>query len=269
MLAVERFGRTVPERIEIVRLKFQRSPKQTSREDFCDQLRRILAESFPDETVEKISIAADLEHSISGVYARGVSRRGSVRGAFLTVPASETQDVIENSVTFALLWLERAKQSAGKETVSFLRLIVPEGKVALLVHQLSALDPRLMLEIYELNSLNEHLERIDPRANGNVTSWLVPRRESELLLNRAKRDPARIISMAPEAIDTHAVPAEQEVILRFRGLPFARWKDGLMYFGNGAVWKELNGSSEAELKQLIQKLKTFRRPLANNLRHLF
>lgn len=88
LLAVERFGRTEPERMELVRLNFKRSPKQISREDFCEQLRRILAEQFPDETVEKLSIAADLEHSLSRVYARGISLRGAAnsrkRKYFLT-----------------------------------------------------------------------------------------------------------------------------------------------------------------------------------------
>jgi hypothetical protein len=55
MLAVERFGRAAPQRLEIVRLDFQRNAKQVSREDFCEQLRRILAEGFPDESVEKLS----------------------------------------------------------------------------------------------------------------------------------------------------------------------------------------------------------------------
>ncbi len=79
MLAVERFGRAAPDRMEIVRLNFQRSTKQISREDFCEQLRRVLAENFPDETVEKISTAADLEHSLSGMYARRLSCRAGRR----------------------------------------------------------------------------------------------------------------------------------------------------------------------------------------------
>src|SRR5208282_5254661 len=103
MLAVERFGRTAPERMEIVRTDFQRSAKQISREDFCEQLRRILAEGFPDEAVEKLSIAADLEHALSRVYARGISRNGATRCAFLAVPQGESQDAIEGSLTFALL----------------------------------------------------------------------------------------------------------------------------------------------------------------------
>jgi hypothetical protein len=68
-LAVERFGKAQPQRLDLVRLDFQRSEKKISREGFCEQLRRILAEQFPDETVEKLSIAADLEHSLSRIYA--------------------------------------------------------------------------------------------------------------------------------------------------------------------------------------------------------
>ena len=216
-LAVERFGRTAPDRMEIVRVDFQRSPKKVSREDFCEQLRRILAEKFPDETVEKLSIAADLEHSLSGVYARGISRKGAMRGAFLAVPEAETQDSIESSLTYALLWLERARQSRKKGPVSFLRLILPAGKSALLAHQLASLDSRLAVQVCELNSLNEQVEPVDPRADGNVSSWLVAHRECELLLDRAKRDLAPIVALAPEAICAHPVPHQEEVALRFLG----------------------------------------------------
>jgi hypothetical protein len=267
LLAVERFGRTTPERMEIVRLSFRRNPKQISREDFCEQLRRILAENFPDETVEKLSIASDLEHSLSRIYARGISRKGAMRGAFLAVPQGETQEAIESSLTFALLWLERVRQSGGKDPVSFLRLILPQGKAGLLASQLAALDPRFPVQIYELNSLNEHIERTNPCSNGNVSSWLMPHRESELLLCRAKADLEKVKALATEAICAHAVPHEQEVILRFRGLPFARWKDGQVYFGSGAVWGKLCERNEHELKQLILNLKAFRNPLAANLRH--
>jgi signal recognition particle subunit SEC65 len=56
-LAVERFGRTAPERTEMLPLNFKRSARVICREDFCKQLRRVLAENFPDETVEKVSVA--------------------------------------------------------------------------------------------------------------------------------------------------------------------------------------------------------------------
>jgi hypothetical protein len=122
-LAVERFGRTAPERMEIVRLDFRRSPKQFSREEYGQLLRRILAEQFPDEAVEKLAVAADLEHTLSGVYVRGICRKGNMCGAFLAVSEAETQDVIESSLTYAphsirgwqfkcMSWIREASRSS-------------------------------------------------------------------------------------------------------------------------------------------------------------
>jgi hypothetical protein len=56
-----------------------------------------MAEGFPDETVEKMSIARDLEHSLSRLHARGISRKGSMRCASLAVPEGETPDAIEST----------------------------------------------------------------------------------------------------------------------------------------------------------------------------
>jgi hypothetical protein len=267
LLAVERFGRTEPDRMEIVRVEFQRRPKQVSREDFCEQLRRILAEKFSDEVVEKLSIAADLEHSLSRVYARGISRKGAAVCAFLAVPEGETTDAIESSLTFALFWLDRVRQTGRHGNVSFLRLILPEGKSGLLTHQLGALNARLAIQIYELHPLQESVERVDPCSDGNVSSWLVTPRESEQLRSRAAGDLAAIVQMASEAVSIHAVSQDQEVVLRFRGLPFAKWKNGRVYFGSGAVWEELSAGNEHKLKQLMVNLQKFRNPLAKNPRH--
>jgi hypothetical protein len=88
--------------------------------------------------VEKLSIAAVLEHSLSRVYARGISRKGATRCAFLAAPEGETPDAMESSLTYALLWLERARQTRGNGNVSSLRLILPAGKSGLLARQWGA-----------------------------------------------------------------------------------------------------------------------------------
>jgi hypothetical protein len=68
VLAVERFGRSRPDRLEFVRIEFERSARELSREEFCDRLKELLACQFPDETVESATNSADLEHSLSGNY---------------------------------------------------------------------------------------------------------------------------------------------------------------------------------------------------------
>jgi hypothetical protein len=57
------------------------------------------------------------------------------------------------------------------------------------------------------------------------------------------------------------------VVLRFRGLPFARWHENKVFFGTDSTWAELRSKNEPALKQLIANLRNFRNPLASNLRH--
>jgi len=184
-LAVERFGRLKPERLELVRLEFTRTERDLSREGFCERLKRILAEQFPDEMLEKISLASDLEHSLSKIYVRGILRRGSTSIAFLAVPEGESQDALESSLTCALLWLERSRQTAKHTALASLRLILPKGKSMALAHRLRSLDARVSIRVFELNAMRETLEQVDPCASGNIASWLVPCRDAQLLLDRA------------------------------------------------------------------------------------
>src|SRR6266699_2805948 len=62
-LAVERFGRAKPERLEFIRTDFERKARVLSREEFRDRLKQLLAEQFPDETLESLTVAPALEHS--------------------------------------------------------------------------------------------------------------------------------------------------------------------------------------------------------------
>ena len=267
VLAVERFGKSRPDRLELLRVNFQRSAKVISREDFCDQLERILAEQFPDEEVEKISVAADLEHTLSRKYVRGISRRGGTRCAFLAVPEGESPDALDSSLTYALLWLDRARQSAANRNLSFLRLILPQGRSGALAHRLASLSPQLAVQVFELNLSNEAMERVDPCADGNTRCWLVPRREAQLLFDRSEEMLGPIVEMAPEAITRHAVPAEQEVVLRFRGLAFARWNEGRIFFGVTASMDELTATTRGKLERLLGQLRKFRDLSAQDTRH--
>jgi len=111
------------------------------------------------------------------------------------------------------------------------------------------------------------MELVEPCVNGNVSTWLVPRREAQLLLERSQEMLAPIVSLAPEAITRHAVPAEQEVVLRFRGLAFARWSECRIYFGITAAVEELTAATQNRLQRLVEHLRLFRDPCAHDTRH--
>lgn len=267
VLAVERFGRSKPDRLEFVRRKFEREARELSREEFCQQLRLLLSEQFPDENVESLTISADLEHSLSGNYARGLLRRGSVRYVVLAVPAGEPSDTADNSLTFALLWLTRARDSNTGRTIAGLRLILPKNTSRTVAHRCTALDPYVPVELYEHDPLLNVLEKVDPRSAGNVDTWLVPRRESESLLQRARPALESIIGTETTAISLHPAAQTHEVWLRYRGLPFARWEEGHVYFGIGNCREELNLASRPALRRLLKELERRRHPLAEDTRH--
>ena len=267
VLAVERFGRVKPDRLEFVRMDFERNARDLSREEFRDHLKRLLAERFPDETLESLTVSPDLEHSLSGNYARGLFRRGSAHVAVLAVPDGESADTADNSLTFGLLWLTRARNSSRRGTISSLRLILPKNTSHTVAHRLAALDPQLNVEIYERDPSRETMERIDPRVAGNLDTWLVPHRESEALFDQALPALETIVALAPQAITLHPAPQTREVWLHFRGLPFARWHEGRVFFGAGDAREELTAASRPVLKRLLHDLEVHRHPLASGTRH--
>jgi len=268
-LAVERFGRAKPDRLEFIRLEFERAQRDLSREAFCDSLGRLLAEQFPDETLESLTVSPDLEHSISGNYARGLLRRGSSHFAVLAVPDGESADTTESSLTFALLWLDLARNSNRRGTINALRLILPKGAARHVTNRAAALTSDLSIELYERDDVRETLERIDLRHAGNQDTWLVPHRELQALLDRSSSVLDPIVALSPRAVTVHPVAQSSEVVLRFRGLAFARWDDGHVFFGCPDTREELKTSSLPSLKNLLQQLENYRHPLATETRHAY
>jgi len=267
VLAVERFGRAKPDRLEFIRLEFERTARDLSREAFCDFLRRLLDERFPDETLESLTASPDLEHSLSGNYVRGLLRRGSSYVAVLAVPDCESADTTESSLTFALLWLDRARNSNRGGAVTALRLILPKGAARQVAHRVAALTPHLSIDLYERDPVRESLEPIDPRHAGNLETWLVPHRESRALLERSRPAVEPIVALSPRAITVHPAAQSREVFLRFRGLAFARWDDGRVFFGCPDAREELTPSAHPAFKKLLEQLEVHRHPLATESRH--
>jgi hypothetical protein len=267
-LAVERFGHAKPNRLEFLRLDFEPSARALSREEFCERFGRILAQQFPDEDVESLTVSADLEHSLSGNYVRGLLRHGSTRTAVLAAPPGESADAVENSLTFALLWLDHTFRARHHGVISGVRVVVPANATSAVAHRFAALHPKLSIELYALDPARETLERINARSAGNLDAWLVAHRESEALLAQARSAIDPILGLAPNAVTVHPVAQSREVWLRFRGLPFARWDDGRVYFGTCDARQELTAASRPALKRLLRELELHRHPLASDTRHL-
>src|SRR5277367_1107440 len=134
-LAVERFGRLKPDRLEFVRKDFQRQARELSRQEFCQRLKGVLAQQFPDDVLDSLVTGKDLEHSLPGNYARGVSHRGSAHTAVLAVSENESPETIAKILTFGLLWLDRLRSSGSmRGSLCGLHLILTPSGVRSVAH---------------------------------------------------------------------------------------------------------------------------------------
>ncbi len=138
-----------------------------------------------------------------------------------------------------------------------------------MAHRFAALAPHVAIELYERDPARDSLEKIDPRRAGNLHTWLVPCRESEALLAQARAQIEAIVATDPQAIAVHPSIASREVVLRYRGLAFARWDDGTIFFGCSDMREELSPASRGAFERMMQDLGVHRHPLASDTRHPF
>jgi len=266
-LAVERFGRLKPDRLEFIRRDFQRQSREISRQEFCERMKSILAQQFPDEILDSLVTSEDLEFSLPGNYARGILHCSSTHTAVLAVSENESPETIAKILTFGLLWLDRLRSSSSmRGSLSGLRLILPPSGVRSVAHACAALAPNLGVRLFALDSRLDVLEEVNISQAGNIVSWLVPHREFQALLDRANPVLAPILALAPLSITLH--PAQSRaVMLRFRGLQFAVWENGELFFIHGESRRLIRGDACAFLTPKLHELELHRHPLATDTRH--
>src|SRR5271165_4279576 len=233
VLEVNRFGFSRPAQLEFIAGSAHREARRVEREQFSSRLRRILSDHFPDETVESLATAADLHHSISGSYTRGVVRRGSQAYAVLAASPNEDAATIDGILTFGLIWLQQTRDRARRYSVYGLRLFLPRRSSAVTAHRMAALASPQEVELYEYEPPYWRVRRIARSNAGNLATWIVPRREIEQAIAAAMPLAERIRCLAPDAIRIGVAPATQVVTLRFRGMELARWRMGAMWYGLG------------------------------------
>ena len=267
VVEVARFGHSRHAQLEFVATGAARDARRVDREQFRARMRQILTDRFPDDTVDSLVTSADLHRSISGSYTRGVMHNGSDAYAVLGAAPNEDGPTIDRILTFGLIWLDHVKGRARRHTVRGLRLLLPSGHAAITAHRLNALDRPQEIELYEYDPLYWRVRRIALSDTGNLATWIVSRREIDQALVVAQPEAERIRSLAPEDIRMGIASVAQEVTLRFRGLEFARWRLGSMWFGLGDHQEVLTPPRWPALEKLVGQLKTYRNSLASDTKH--
>lgn len=279
LLEIERFGRTKPGRLELRLRKSQRTLGRLTREKFLERFRQLLVEQFPDEDVHALTCAPDLEHSFSGRYPRGVMGRGQRTAAVLGVSPEEDAAATDAVLTYGLLWLAWTREhpaqskrtaSGRHRVVEGLRLFLPAGASAVTAHRVLGLAPEAGIEIYEMDAERWRVRRVGPSELGNAAARLSLRRESQQLLAAAAEITSRLKALArdeEDAIAAVVVPGARDVAFRFRGLEFARWRNGALLEVTPDGWLAPATIDSPHWRERLGEMAAHRHPAAGELNH--
>jgi len=202
-------------------------------------------------------------------------REGECAWAFLAAPGGGARDstAIEGILAFGIIWLDWSRSHAERRAIEGLRLFVPEGTSRALRERLLAVSPTARAEVFEFRERDGEMLRVEAAGEGNLESWLVPRREAESLCAEAREAIGRIHALAlhlPPAGDEirlRLLPGAKEVAICFRGLEFARWSREGLTFGLSDSRERLTATAEPALDRLVRQIDLRRSSLATETTH--
>jgi hypothetical protein len=264
-LSVLRFGQSKASRMEICAKAERRSPSalKAMRAAYQRTLQRSVEQIFSGWTLERMTTAADLEHSFGAVCARGLLRRGVERIAVAGCGEGEAQATIDNSVAVAVLWLDYCREHlAAKSHVGSLALFVPEGRAQTVQMRLSHLNREAAhWRLFALDEATGQAEELDLATELNLNTGLVQCFNREQTLERFAKSVGRMRALCPKA--EAVAQSASAVSFRFHGLEFARaileadshFRVGeRVVFGAPPAEYEWNEENEALLVKLIERL---------------
>ncbi len=225
--AIQKFGGK-PSRLTFIDLDLPQTVHRTrmgQRQNFGEQLRRMLQRQFPGWEVETLSSALDLQHSFSSVFPRAKVTRGTHTLAAMACPTPEDEPAL---LTCALIWHRHLHLRRRTQGQTSLCLFLPEIAGNLTAHRLRWLTGEsLSTRIFRFNAHGSAGE-VDPQDLGNLqtrlaSTYVAPRLSPEIesLLNELKSFPA--VGCSPEL---HGA-----ISIRSRGLEFARLENGCILLG--------------------------------------
>ena len=265
-LNVLRFGQSQPSLLEICASREQRSPTalRAIRARYRQTLERVLLREHPGWVLGSVSSRADLEHSCSPVYTRGLLRMGQSAFAVLGVNAEESQPSIDAALTFGILWFDLQRERlAGRAHVEGLKLFLPEGRAGMVRERMAHLNrDAAKWQLYEFNERAETCEPVDCADSGNIETRLVRAVDAAAARERFAASIARMRSCAPDG-ETY-VESATEIVFRLHGLEFARARmspvaasfrnQETITFGVWPAEYTLDDASELAFRDLVTRL---------------
>ena len=112
--------------------------RRTTRAAFRERFQLMLARQFPDWRLEDVTIEANLEFSLTPVYARAFLRRGSFGMAVVGVPP-EAADC-SGALSSGLVWLDYLRRRELRLTIRQLSVFAPGARLASLAARIQWLN---------------------------------------------------------------------------------------------------------------------------------
>ncbi len=247
VLEVERFGG----RTGTLTLADRSDPAAASvlargeRMELLELLRRWLARQYPGWRLRGITAGMDLERSLSGACPRALLTLGGRRCAAVAADREHAS----SALTQALLWADHLRRRDG-EDVHSVALFVPRGTEKGIALRLRWLNMRAELFVWDGHGVEE---RADPADFGNLIrelpQWCDPPQAGD-------GDAARWVHELGMEEGVEAVAAAPgEWSLRVRGLEFARYRGGELFYG---VFRRRRARSAEPVRRLARELARFR-----------
>jgi hypothetical protein len=146
-----------------------RVERSAARKQFRETLRRFLSRQFPGWQLRSISTEADLEHSLSPLYARALLVKGGT--ALAAIGTGETEGDPAGVLTAGLIWLDYLRKRNLGLTLKEMAVFVPEGFEKTVCLRVRWLDPdRASYRVWVHRNQREEL--LDPFDYGNVDTRL-------------------------------------------------------------------------------------------------
>ena len=205
-----------------------RLSRRVEQEQFLEYFRRLLAREFHSWSLPQLSCAADLEHSLSPLFVRGLLSRGQQAWAVIGASRSIGQGACDQILSFALIWLDLLRQRTHRQVLCGLKIFLPHLHSTTTANRLAFLNQASVgFELYEFDRRG-NLTRIDERDYGNLSTELPPGSP----IPTPAEPVARWVSELLANPDVDAITRPDGLIsLKIRGVGFALAGKGVMTYG--------------------------------------
>ncbi len=208
-----------------------------SREVLRELLKRWLARQYARWTAVEVTCGADLEHTLSPAFARGLVRLGEKRRVALAAPRGSG----DLALAFGLIWLDYVGRRE-RAAVEGLTLFLPEGEETNTLARLPHLRVDVEVFRYDTGGVEEAVDRAD---RGNLATRVEPWWEPPPEPQCEAEEWLRQLSLRPGVERVMAQPGE--VSLRVHGLEFARYAGGALRYG-------VDRKQEAKSLEAVERL---------------